>query len=179
MRVMITGANRGIGLELSRQLAARGEQVFATCRDPAAARDLSALRDEYADRLRITALDVADPRAIDAACAEISHHTPTLDLLINNAGVQPHGERPGTLDAAVLMDTFATNAVGPILVAQACLGLLRGGDRPCIVNVTSQMGSLARKSSGGSYSYCGSKAALNMMSKAWPTTCARPTSSPS
>ena len=87
-------------------------------------------------------------------------------MLVNNAGVRPRGEHPGNLDRDTLMHTFEVNSVAPLMVAQCYLDLLRRGDSPRIVNVTSQLGSLARKRSGGDYSYNASKAALNMLSKA-------------
>jgi NAD(P)-dependent dehydrogenase (short-subunit alcohol dehydrogenase family) len=86
--------------------------------------------------------------------------------LINNAGARIRPERLGQLEAGILLDVFALNAVAPLMVAQTYLDLLRVGHRPRIVNISSQMGSLARKQSGGDYSYCASKAALNMHTRA-------------
>jgi NAD(P)-dependent dehydrogenase (short-subunit alcohol dehydrogenase family) len=166
MRILITGANRGIGLELARQYLRRGDTVFATCRDPGGAAGLNALASSAPGRLTITWLDVDDASSLRPAYEAIQAATSGLDVLINNAGVYPSGERPGRLDAGVMARTFATNAIGPIMVAQQFLDVLERGDRPRIVNMTSRMGSLALKKSGRDYSYCGSKAALNMMTKA-------------
>jgi NAD(P)-dependent dehydrogenase (short-subunit alcohol dehydrogenase family) len=166
MQVLITGANRGIGLALVRAYLSAGWRVFATCRAPDRADDLWALCDTYGERLSITALDVTDEASIRQAGDAIRAETDALDALINNAGVFPKGERPGTLDADEMLYAFHVNAVGPVMVTQAMRDLLRAAENPRIVNVTSQMGSLARKRSGGNYSYTASKAALNMLTKA-------------
>ncbi len=144
MRFFITGTNRGIGLALVRACLARGDTVFAACRQPQAAAELGALRERHPERLAVLPLDV----------------------LVNNAAIRPVGERPGSLDADALLRAYAVNSVGPLMVAQRFLDLLRGGERPVIVNVTSQLGSLARKRSGGDYTYNSSKAALNMLTRA-------------
>lgn len=166
MRILITGANRGIGLGLVRESLGRGATVFATCRDPEGAHALQSLVREHPDRLFITALDVTDAQSIDASYQHVSRHTDALDVLVNNAGVRPRGERPGNLDRDTLLHTLEVNSVAPLMIAQRYLDLLRGGDSPRIVNITSQLGSLARKRSGGDYSYNASKSALNMLSKA-------------
>lgn len=165
MRVFISGANRGIGLEFVRQYLAGGERVFATCRNPDEADALQALCDQHPEQLSVGALDVTDDASIEAAYRTVATETDALDLLINNAGIQPR-EQLGSLDRATLQQTFNTNTTGPLLVAQRFTDLLRGGRRPLIANITSQLGSLARKRSGGRYSYNSSKAALNMVSKA-------------
>lgn len=166
MRVLITGANRGIGLEFVRQYLDRGDRVFATARQPAEADALNRLAEQHPDRLTVLPLEVTDGAQVaalpDAVCAEEG----ALDLLINNAGVNPKGERPGALDAETMQRTLAVNSVAPIQIAQALLDALAEGENPRIVNVTSQLGSLERKRSGGGYSYAASKAALNMFSKA-------------
>jgi NAD(P)-dependent dehydrogenase (short-subunit alcohol dehydrogenase family) len=166
MQVLITGANRGIGLALVREYLGAGWRVFATCRTPNRADDLWALCDAYGERLSITALDVTDEESIRRAGETIRAETDALDALINNAAVYPRGERPGALDADEMLYAFHVNAVGPVMVTQAMLDLLRAADDPRVVNVTSQMGSLARKRSGGAYSYTASKAALNMLTRA-------------
>jgi NAD(P)-dependent dehydrogenase (short-subunit alcohol dehydrogenase family) len=166
MRVLITGANRGIGLALVREYLDAGWRVFATCRAPDRADDLRALCDAYDDRLSIVALDVVDEASIQRAGDVIREETDTLDALINNAGVFPKGERPGALDADEMLYAFHVNAIGPVMVGQEMLDPLRAAENPRVVNVTSQLGSLARKRSGGDYSYTASKAALNMLTKA-------------
>jgi NAD(P)-dependent dehydrogenase (short-subunit alcohol dehydrogenase family) len=165
-RILITGANRGLGLAFTEESLNRGYRVFATCRHPNEANDLHARRDEYPDRLTILRLDVTDEGSIDASAREVEAQEGALDLLINNAGVNPEGERLGALDAETMLHTYHVNTVGPMQVAQRLLGLLRSGDDPKILNISSTSGSLARKSSGGGYSYASSKSALNMLTRA-------------
>lgn len=165
-RVLITGANRGLGLAFTRESLARGQRVFATCRHPDDAGELQALTAEHPDRLTVLRLDVTDEETIEAAARAVRSEEGALDLLINNAGTNPSGERIGHLDAETMLHTYHVNSVGPMLVTQAYLDLLRAGDDPKILNISSTSGSLARKSSGGGYSYSSSKAALNMLTRA-------------
>ena len=164
-RVLITGANRGIGLELARQYLERGDLVLATARNLDAAADLQALAAQHGRRCHLLALDVTDEGAIAAAAAQAAALVAGLDVLINNAGVFPRNERPETLDAQVLLQTLHTNAVAPLIVVRELLPLLRRGQQPRILNITSQLGSLTRRASGRCYSYCSSKAALNMLTR--------------
>jgi len=165
-RVLITGANRGLGLAFTRESLGRGRRVFATCRRPDEADDLHALAAEHPDRLTILRLDVTDEETLDASAEAVQDQEGALDLLINNAGVSPSGERLGNLDAQTMLHTFHVNSVGPMLVAQRYLNLLHAGENAKILNISSTLGSLAQKSSGGRYSYCSSKAALNMLTRA-------------
>ena len=164
-RILITGASRGIGLELARHYLERGDMVLATARNLDEAADLQALAGQHSDRCHLLALDVTDEDAIVAAAAEAGRLIDGLDVLINNAGVFPRNERPETLDAQVLLQTLHTNAVAPLIVVRELLPLLRRGRRPRILNITSQLGSLTRRASGRCYSYCSSKAALNMLTR--------------
>ncbi len=165
MRFLVTGTNRGIGLELTRQLLARGEQVFAACRQPDAAADLQALKDEYGDRLVLVTLDVSDPASIAASYDAVRQHTDALDVLINNAGVSAGSEPLGTVTQEHLLANYRVNAAGPILVAQQFLDLIRAGAAKKIVNLTTGISSIASRENGGMYSYTASKAALNMLNK--------------
>jgi NAD(P)-dependent dehydrogenase (short-subunit alcohol dehydrogenase family) len=163
---LITGANRGLGLAFARESLARGHRVFATCRHPDEADELQAMTAEHPDLLTILHLDVTGEETIEAAARAVRSQEGALDLLINNAGTNPSGERLGNLDAETMLHTYRVNSVGPMLVTQAHLDLLRAGDDPKILNISSTSGSLARKSSGGGYSYSSSKAALNMLTRA-------------
>jgi NAD(P)-dependent dehydrogenase (short-subunit alcohol dehydrogenase family) len=165
-RVLITGSNRGIGLALTRENLVRGDRVFATCRHPDEADGLHALAEEHGERLTILRLDVRDEETIEASVEAIQAAEDGLELLINNAGISPSGERLGRLDAETMLHTFHVNAVGPMMVTKATLDLLRGGDDARIINISSRLGSLTHKSSGGRYSYSSSKAALNMLTRA-------------
>ena len=159
---LVTGANRGLGLEFVRQLLARGERVVATCRHPGKATALNALAGEHPGRLRVLPLDVAAPRSI----AELAHELPLIDdalslrLLVNCAGVLHSGERFGAIDPAIVEDSFRTNAMGPLLVTQALADRLADGAK--VANVSSVLGSIASLARFGSPSYDISKAAQNM-----------------
>ncbi len=166
-RVLVTGGSRGLGLEFVRQCLARGNLVFAGCRNPENAVDLQTLSVARPEQLTILTLDVTDEVAIDASVQAIRSHVDGLDLLINNAGAYPRGETPTTLNATTMLQAFQLNCVAPMIVAQRCLDLLRAGNHPKIVNISSKMGSLwwKEKEGGGDYSYCSSKAALNMLTR--------------
>ena len=124
---LVTGANRGIGLEFVRQLLARGEHVVAACRHPGKATALNGLAGEHPGRLHMLPLDVAEPKSranllheLPLVLAEEEDGSPgKLDLVINNAGVLHSGERFGHVEQALLEDSLRTNAIGPFLLAQA------------------------------------------------------------
>ena len=168
LHALVTGANRGLGLEFTRQLLARGDRVVATCRQPGKATALNALAGEYPGRLHVLPLDIAAPKTH----AELARELPLvldgpdgdapgrLDLLLNNAGVLHSGERFGRLDADTLEHSFRTNAAGPLLLTQALAPLLADGAR--VVNLSSRLGSIAGTGRFGTPSYNISKAALNM-----------------
>jgi NAD(P)-dependent dehydrogenase (short-subunit alcohol dehydrogenase family) len=163
-RVLITGANRGIGLELVRQYLGRGDRVFAACRDPERAEHLRGLGGP--DRLTVTAMDVADEQSIREACKAVRAQTDGLDVLVNNAGIYWKG-RDGltTFDVTEMLEVFRVNSVGPLVVVREFLDLLRRGNAPRVANVSSEMGSIGRKHSGSEYGYSASKAALNMITR--------------
>ena len=160
MRFVVTGANRGIGLEFVKQLTARGEDVEATARDPDDAPELQALV-RTGVRLSIRRLDVAD----DASVAAFAEKLPPgpLDVLVNNAGVS--GVKGGEpIDPPDILRVFNVNAAGTLRVVRALLPRLRAGRGKKIVNLTSQLGSIA-EASGGRYAYRLSKVALNMATR--------------
>jgi NAD(P)-dependent dehydrogenase (short-subunit alcohol dehydrogenase family) len=157
---LVTGANRGLGLEFVRQLLARGDHVVATCRHPGKATVLNPLAGEFPGRLHVLPLDVGDPKSIAELARELPLVCETLDLLVNCAGVLHSGERFGNLGAANLDDSFRTNARGPLLLAQALAPMLVDGAR--IANITSELGSIAGLTRFGTPSYNISKAAQNM-----------------
>jgi NAD(P)-dependent dehydrogenase (short-subunit alcohol dehydrogenase family) len=166
MRVFITGANRGIGLALTRQYLERGDTVFAAARTPDSATDLHALKQTYADHLTIVALDVTDAAQIHAAVETVRSQVDALDILINNAGVNPPRETQtlANIEFDLLHDTLHINTIAPLQIAQAFRKLLQAGDNAKLVNISSQMGSMTWKAGGGFYAYSTSKAALNMVS---------------
>lgn len=151
---VITGGNRGIGLALTRQLAARGDQVAVVCRQPSAA--LADLGVEIIDGVDVS--DIATTRKLSERLGDRP-----IDLLINNAGVL-YRDRLGNIDGNGVEDIvtqFKVNSIGPLLVTQALLPCLGSGARVGIVS--SRMGSIADNTSGGYYGYRMSKAAANMV----------------
>lgn len=163
--VLITGSNRGVGLQLTRQCLERGNRVFATCRQPEKASALQDLTAQHRENLTVVALDVADVASIKTAVSHIQQQTSHIDLLLNNAGILNRDESITNLDVEILAHSFQVNAIGPMLVIQQCLPLLQASAQARIVNVTSQLGSILKleKQNWGSYSYNASKAALNVL----------------
>jgi NAD(P)-dependent dehydrogenase (short-subunit alcohol dehydrogenase family) len=163
-RSLVTGANRGLGLEFVRQLLARGDRVIAGCRRPGEATALNRLAGEFPGHLHVLPLDIRNERSRAAFASEAAGLHDGLELLVNNAAVLHTGERFGELQADVLTDTLATNTVGPWLLAQALAPLLARGTRPRIANISSEMGSIGETREVRSPSYAISKAAMNMAS---------------
>lgn len=159
----MTGAGRGLGLEFVHELLTRGDQVIATVRDPTRAKPLQNLGDEYHGQLHVLTLDVADSASFPAFQAAVAVRLPALDLLINNAGILAGGERFGQLRASDLLDAFATNAAGPLLLTQALTPLLQRGNHALVLNISSILGSIASTEGFHTPSYAISKAALNMV----------------
>jgi NAD(P)-dependent dehydrogenase (short-subunit alcohol dehydrogenase family) len=157
MTVLVTGANRGIGLELVKQLEGRGMNVIGTARKPAEA---EALR---ATGARVEQLDVADSASL-AALAKSLDGVP-IDMLINNAGIMGHtAESFQQTDFAAIETTFVVNSLGPMRVTQALLDNLQAGRHKTVIQISSVLGSI-EQNQGGYYGYRASKAALNMMNK--------------
>lgn len=157
---LITGANRGIGLEFVRQLLARGDRVVATCRHPGKATALNTLAGEYPGRLRVLPLDVAGDKSRAELVRELPLVCERIDLLVNNAGVLHSGERFGEISSAHLDDSFRINAAGPLLLTQALSPTLAHG--ATVANLSSMLGSIADTARFGTPSYNISKAAQNM-----------------
>ncbi len=158
--LLITGSNRGLGLEFVRQYAAEGWRVYACCRSPASASALEALA---SDSVTIHDLDVGDFAAIEALARELGGVA--IDLLINNAGVFGDGSPLGSVNYEVFRKTLEINTLAPLRVTECFLPHLEAGSLKKIAHVTSRMGSIADNTSGGRYAYRSSKAALNMVNK--------------
>ena len=155
--VLVTGANRGIGLEYARQFADKGYRVIGTAREPGKATELAAIAD------RVEALDVSDGASVAALATRLDGEA--IDILVNNAGVFDRGDVSiDKVDFAQMEQTLAVNSLGPLRVIQALLPNLRKGERKLIVNMSSQLGSIAG-STGTWYAYRSSKAALNQITK--------------
>ena len=164
MRILVTGSNRGIGLEYVRQLLHRGDQVFAACRNPDAAQALDQLKGKYGAKLVTVAMDVTDSASVSAVFDGVRSQVEALDLVINNAAVNPGAETLSEIKKSDFMHTFEVNVAGVMLVAQQCVDLLKGGENPRLINISSGAGSIAQ-GSPGMYSYRVSKAALNMFNR--------------
>ncbi len=165
--VVITGAARGIGLELFKQCLQRGAKVVAGVRTPEKAAELRALAEANPARATVLPLDVtSDASAVTFAERLRSQGIDRIDVLINNAGVYLDGDATlETLETPMVMKTLDTNTVGPIRVTRALLPQLRNSKQARIATISSLMGSLADNSSGGSYAYRMSKSAVNMFAK--------------
>ncbi|GGX47634.1 SDR family oxidoreductase [Saccharospirillum salsuginis] len=158
--VLITGANRGIGLAMVQQALEAGDEVIATCRRPEEAERILPQH----ERLRWVALDVTDETSIAALAKQLDDIG--VDVLINNAGTYgPKGVPLGEVEAEPWLEVFRTNTIGPLLVTQAMLPALRRGSERKIAFVSSKVGSIDDNGSGGSYLYRSSKTALNQVMK--------------
>lgn len=153
--ILITGANRGLGLEFVRQYAADGWRVIATVRDPLAGKAAS---DAGAEVYVADMADEGSIRRLKSALAGVE-----LDVLLNNAGVYGERQAFGDVDAEAFLKVIRVNTLGPLKMAEAFADQLAG--RKLIAAVSSMMGSVAENSSGGFYAYRASKAALNMVLK--------------
>ena len=165
-QILITGANRGIGLELARQCSQRGDRVYATCRRPEEAADLQALQVDSGSKLTILPLDVSQADSLAAIHDRIRASTAWLDYIFNNAGINLGNETIRNVRRQDMLQTLDVNAVSPIMVAQQFLDLLKAGREPRLINISSEAGSISQMNNGRGYSYFGSKAALNMYSRA-------------
>jgi len=162
--LLVTGANRGLGLEFARQYAADGWRVLATCRDPGAARELRQLAAASAGHIAVVALDITDPASVRAAAQSLAGTA--IDVLVNNAGVgSPKNQRLGQLDYTAWARVLDVNTLGPMRVTEAFLDHVAAGGERKLVTITSAMGSIADNASGGSYAYRSSKAAVNIVMK--------------
>lgn len=157
--IMITGANRGIGLELLRQYAAMGWQVLATCRDPSRATAALAIANA-SDKVALHALDVTDAAAVNALADEL--RGTAIDVLVLNAGVMGTAStKLGALEPDDFLSVLRVNVVAPAICAQAFRSHVSASGRKVIVGVGSILGSIASNSDGGLYGYRSSKAGLN------------------
>lgn len=155
--VVISGANRGIGLELTRRFATNGCQVFAGCRRPDQADQLSQLAENL--DIKIRTLDVTSSDDVEALKAELESQT--VDVLINNAGIMgSQRQAVDDMDYAAWLQAFEVNTLAPFRLATAIRPSVSRSSNPRIVTISSQMGSLNRKSKG-SFAYRSSKAAVN------------------
>ena len=162
---LITGANRGIGLEFSRQLAEDGWCVLACSRDLEKSDALNKLAAEYPERITLYALDVTDHGQIEKLSQTLANKP--IDLLINNAGDFPdiNDRSFGQTDYDSWAHAFLVNTMAPLKMAEEFIAQITQSSRKTIVTITSKMGSVADNGRGGSYIYRSSKSAVNMVIK--------------
>lgn len=165
--VLITGANRGLGLEFALQYAADGWRVHACCRNPAAATELAELAGSAHGRVVVHRLDVEDHQAVDRLADELSGEP--IDLLLNNAGVYTRGGFEaargecafGYSDFGDWERVFRVNVFAPMKMSEAFADHLGSSEQGKLITISSNMGSIALNDTGGSYAYRSSKAAVN------------------
>lgn len=167
LNVVITGASRGIGFELTRQCLERGANVIAGVRSPARASDLVNLKSSAGERLTILAVDVTSDESVESFADGLKmHKIDRVDILINNAGVYlDDNDSLDTLTSETIIDTFNTNVFGVVRMTRAMLPFLRQSRQPKVVSISSLMGSIADNAGGGSFAYRMSKSAVNMFTK--------------
>ncbi|MDO9371773.1 MAG: SDR family oxidoreductase [Gammaproteobacteria bacterium] len=158
--ILVTGANRGLGLEFARQYATDGWRVVACCRHPDQARELAQLAAQH-ENISVHALDVENHKQIDALAHEL-RDTP-IDILLNNAGVYGGGEDEsfGTLNYQSWEREFRINTMAAAKMTEAFVSHVARSEKKLIAAISSLMGSMGDNGSGGSYLYRSSKAALN------------------
>jgi len=160
--ILITGANRGIGLALTAELLKAGHRVLAATRNPAKASDLEKLRNAGGELLVIE-MDVTSDKSVTTAAGGVG----ALDVLVNNAAVFPEEGDESIFDMKLehFREAFETNVLGVIRVTKAFVPLLEKGENPRIVNISSGAGSVTAKDDYHYYAYAASKAALNMVTR--------------
>jgi NAD(P)-dependent dehydrogenase (short-subunit alcohol dehydrogenase family) len=161
--VLITGSNRGIGLELARQYATQGWRVLACCRHPDQATALNRLGDKFPN-ITLHTLDVTRKDQVQNLAADL--HDCPIDILFNNAGIYgPDDAAFGNTDEARWLECLRTNVIAPMKMMEAFMTHVAASKHKLIAAMSSKMGSMADNGSGGSYIYRSSKAALNAVMK--------------
>lgn len=167
---IITGANRGIGLEYVKQLLASGENVIAAVRDPAKAEALLSLSENHKENLRVKPLDLNSWSSIDSFAESLKGTV--VDVLLNNAGLYggswdtaSHKQSIDSMDYELWGEIMRVNVMAPFRLIRALDASLQLSENPIVVNMSSDLGSIENNEQGQSYAYRSSKAALNMVTK--------------
>ncbi|MEM1059775.1 MAG: SDR family oxidoreductase [Verrucomicrobiota bacterium] len=165
--ILITGANRGVGLALATKFLEEGWHVLATAREPEHATELAALGRAEGSRLDILPLDVTAPESVERLPARVAACSERLDVLVNNAGVFPEEgrERFEQYRPEWFEQALSVNVVGTVRVTQALLPTLRKGRRPRIVMMSSGAATITTKEDNTKLAYAVSKAGLNMLAR--------------
>ena len=162
--ILITGSNRGLGLQMVKQSVKNGWRVYACCRDPGAADELVKVASLTPGQVSVHVLDIADTAQIQALAYELRNTA--IDWLINNAGVYGSMDHQfGNTDEIDWLNTFKINTIGPMKMMESFIPNLELGQEKKIATLSSKMGSMDDNGSGGSYIYRSSKAALNAVIK--------------
>lgn len=162
--VFVTGANRGIGLEIVRQYAEAGSSVIACCRAPGRATELQEIAAAAEGRVRVLALEVTDAAQVAQVAAQLKG-TP-IDILLNIAGVIGQDDDAfGRVDEACWLETLRVNTIAPLKIMEALADNVAASRRKLMAATSSKMGSMSDNRSGGYYGYRSSKAALNAVMK--------------
>lgn len=156
--ILITGANRGIGLELMKQYASDGGTVLACCRSPENAEALKAIQG-----VEVFPLDVTDDTSVKALASTLAGRP--IDILINNAGINLEPQSFEEMDTDKWEETFRVNSIGPFRMVQAFIDNVKAGKDKKLITISSKMGSVGNVYYGGSIAYSSSKAAVNMVTK--------------
>ncbi len=164
--IFITGASRGIGLELTKQLLAKGNRVIASCRNPEKAEALMSCRQKF-EKLEIMRLQVDDENSVRACFTSLEQADRGIDILFNNAGIIDWDDLH-SVSKESLEKVYLTNLIGALLVLRASVPCLRKSTDPLVINLSSRLGSIALRGNtqlGGAIAYQCSKASLNMLTK--------------
>jgi NAD(P)-dependent dehydrogenase (short-subunit alcohol dehydrogenase family) len=161
--ILVTGSNRGIGLEIVRQYAEAGWRVYACCRSSASADELKKVQAAY-EQVSIHDLDVTDGKRIQSLAEELNGTA--IDVLFNNAGVYGQSDAWfGNTDVDKWVDCFRVNTIAPLKLMEALVENVAASRHKLMATMSSKMGSMADNGSGGSYVYRSSKAAVNAVMK--------------
>jgi NAD(P)-dependent dehydrogenase (short-subunit alcohol dehydrogenase family) len=165
--IVISGANRGLGLALTSAFVAAHRKVFAVCRPGSDQAVLRSLADSADGRVNICELDLRELEGLPALAKTIGQQTEGIDLLINNAGILTDHETIASVRPEDLLENYRVNTIGPVMLTQHLLPLLHNGQQAMVVNIASSFASITNKSAAmpPRYSYAMSKAALNMFTK--------------
>ena len=161
--ILITGANRGLGLEFTRQFAPEAERIIACCRNLARANELTRIASQSEGVVQTRTLDVTNGEQIKALAAELAGQP--IDLLLNNAGIIGPRSAGSVQDIDAWRQVLEVNTIAPLKMVESLLDSVALSKRKLIVNISSKMGSMGDNQSGGSYIYRSSKAALNAVMK--------------
>src|SRR5256885_13299125 len=153
--ILVTGANRGIGLALTRELLAQGHHVIAAARNPERSRESSELELKYAQQFYSVKMDVTSDEAVADAAKFLAREIPALDVLVNNAAIFPEDGNESIMDIGLqhFRDAFETNVIGVVRVTRAFVPLLEKSSNPRVVNISSGAGSISDKDDSGYYAY--------------------------